>query len=125
MYVLAAFLFMHHDGARVSLQAQFFFEDIHGACPLLRRHLVMRLGVDVGVVEAFGALRALGEDLPVPERFLQLAGRGLELEDADALVRVGAKKMLRELGGGTPAMTLDDHDVAHAFWRWGQAWVSS
>ena len=95
MDVLAAFLFMQHDGARLAVEAQLALQYRHGLGPLLRRHGVAGVGVDIDVVKPLGAARALGEGLPVAEGRGEIVYGGIEFQNVNALVGVGAQ----EVGG--------------------------
>ena len=64
MDMLAAMLLVQHDRAGLAVKAKLFFETVNGDFPLISRHRVAGVRVDVGVIKALAAPRAGGDELP-------------------------------------------------------------
>ena len=62
---------MENNYAGLPGKAEFFFQHFDAPEPLLGGHVVI-VRADVGMVEAFFALRAGRDQLPVPERVAQV-----------------------------------------------------
>ena len=113
--MLAAMFLVHDDGAGLSLEAQFLFQDLDAVVPLLKRHDVIFGRVDVDVIKALRAARTLGQGLPVPEGLVEIGRQGLEFENIDHLVGVAPLKVLGELFRSGAAAALDNHGPGPSF----------
>jgi hypothetical protein len=109
MDVLPAVLLVHDDRARLSLEAEFLLQHVGRLPPLLGRHGVAGVRIDVRVVEALAPFGGFGQGLPVAEGLVQVGGRIVQLQHADDLVGVHPLKVYGQLFRRCAGAAFDDH----------------
>src|SRR4029077_10265961 len=110
MDVLAAELLVHHNDARMSVEAELGLQRVDGLGALIVGQSVRRLGADGGGIERFLAPCADGVDIHLDQRAAQILRDGATcLDEADALVLLGIAEVRRELLRSGAGFALDDH----------------
>ena len=109
--VPAAVLLVEDDGARLTGQAKFFLEGIDGLAPLIGRHRVAGIGIDVRVIEAFVAAGAFGRSCQSRKASTRSAVGGLELDTPTRSFVGSVRCRWRASWAGGTGAAFDDHGI--------------
>jgi hypothetical protein len=104
---------MPHHLPRLPRKGQLLFEHIHGAHPVCLLHRVIAPGIDIGVIEALGAVRQPRHILKMLEAVIDRLLHGFAGNDrllvAHLVIGIGTQDVPGQVARTCPAGAFDDH----------------